>query len=119
MGKQERLRFVSLEYQRPGQYQKKEMDLPTELWENILSISGPLQFSKHVNVAHVAAVRLQRAWRARRWRSGAVVIVHLHGLRRRGVLLRIHTIWCVRIADRRVCFLFLPHPRARIVLQNG
>jgi hypothetical protein len=96
------------------------MHLPTELWEDILSYAGPLRtWSKHVDVRRVAAIRIQRTWRARSWKSGALVTVDLHGVRRRGVLLRIDFMWCVRLLDRRVAFLFLPHPTARVAFERA
>ena len=92
------------------------MFLPSELWEWILSMGGPLAWAAGTgcDARHVAAVRIQRAWRTRLWRSGARVVVRLAGRDRPGTLLRIERHWCVRLTDRKAAYVFLPHPTARV-----
>ena len=102
--------------------------LPPELWEHVLARGGPLALAARVGnagaAARVAALRIQRAWRGRALRVGAAVWVRVPGLPpRRGVVCT----WgggklCVRLLDKKVAFLFLPHPSARLRLvsrQNG
>ena len=94
------------------------MHLPPEVWDEILVHGGPLGLVR--DARHVAARRVQRAWRGRLFKPGTRVWVHLVGLNgpRPGVVCY-HCEWeqrraCVRLLDKKSAFMFFPHPSARV-----
>lgn len=94
------------------------MRLPDELWESILCVHGPLALLR--DPTRAAAVRIQRAWRARPrlvmehgmrvawkfrrpqsdWYTGTIAVVRLDG----------EQYVCVQRDGKKYSYLFLPHP---------